>query len=59
MKNNKSRVTTVVLILILFISIGYAALTTVFNINSNVSLSKVSFNIHFDNIVVASDHKAK
>lgn len=59
MKNRKSRITTIVLILILFISIGYAVLTTVFNINSNVSLSKVSFNIHFDNIVVASDHKAE
>ena len=58
MKGNKrSRITLVILVLVLLISIGYAALTTVLKINSDIRLSKVTFGIHFDNVQPAQ-HKA-
>ena len=58
MKGNKrSKITLVILVLILLISVGYAALTTVLKINSDIRLSKVTFGIHFDNVQPAQ-HKA-
>ena len=48
-KNNK--IVLIILILILCISIGYAFLSTVLKINSNLSLNKILFDIHFDNVV--------
>lgn len=51
MNNNKrKRIVYLVVLLILIISIGYAVLSTVFNLNSTISLKKVSFDIHLDNV---------
>lgn len=47
-KINKS----IIIILILFISIGFAALTSNLNILSNVTFLPQSFNIYFDNLQV-------
>ena len=55
--NKRGKITLVILVLILAISIGYAALTTVLKINSNISLGKAAFAIHFDNVETVS-HKA-
>ena len=52
MKNNRKKVIYIVLLLVLIISVGYAALSTIFNLNSSISLKKVSFDIHFDNVAV-------
>ena len=43
---------TFVLILFLLISIGYAALNSTLNINGKSSISKNTWDVHFDNIVV-------
>ena len=43
-------ITLAILTLVLVISIGYAALTTVLKINSAIGVGKVSFAIHFDNV---------
>ena len=51
MKNKRSKFTLIILILLITISIGYAALTTVLKINSNIALGKASFDIHFDNVI--------
>lgn len=59
MDTKRKRITFGLILLVLFISIGYAVLTTVFNVNSSVSLSKVSFNIHFDNVVISEGNKAE
>ena len=59
MKKNRNKLTLVLIVAVLIISIGYAVLTTVFNVNSSVSLSKISFNVHFDNVVVSDDNKAE
>ena len=56
-RNKRIKITLIVLITVLFVSIGYAALTTVLKINSNISLGKASFAIHFDNVEAAT-HKA-
>ena len=47
-KRNKS----IIFILILFISIGFAALTANLSINSGITFLPQSFNIYFDNVVV-------
>lgn len=47
-KNNK--IVLIALVLILCISIGYAFLSTVLKINSSLSLNKIAFDIHFDNV---------
>ena len=49
-KNRKSFL-LVLLLLIIGISIGYAALTTTLNINGNTSIEKASWDIHFENLV--------
>ena len=55
-KRNMNK-TFILLLLVLGISIGYAALTTVLKINSDISLGRVTFAIHFDN-VQSTTHKA-
>ena len=47
-KRNKS----IIFILILFISIGFAALTANLSINSGITFLPQSFHIYFDNVVV-------
>ena len=47
-KRNK----TIIFILILFISIGFAALTANLSINSGITFLPQSFHIYFDNVVV-------
>ena len=49
-KIRKRKLTIILIALLLFISIGYAALTSVLKINGHVALGEASFNIHFDNI---------
>ena len=51
-KNSKKRYTLVVLLLLLVgISIGYAAIATTLNINGNTTIEKASWDIHFENLV--------
>ena len=56
MNKKRSKLSLIVILLILFISIGYAFLSTVLNINTSLVLSKVSFSIHFDNVVSLSNN---
>ena len=51
MKNKKY---TLFLIVLLCISIGYAVLNTTLNINGKSSISKNTWDVHFDNVVVNS-----
>ena len=55
--NKRTKYTFIVLMLVLAISIGYAALTTVLKINSSISVTKAEFLIHFDNVGTVP-HKA-
>ena len=50
-KTKKARLVTLLLILVLLISVGYAALTTNFSITGNTTISKQSWSIYFTNIV--------
>lgn len=51
MDRKKSKITLVLIITVLIISLGYAALSTVFKINSTIGIGKIDFNIIFDNVV--------
>lgn len=55
MKNNKNSRTSYVvialLILVVGISIGYAALSTTLNINGSSTIGKASWDVHFANII--------
>ena len=55
MDNKRKKTTLIVIIAVLCISIGYAFLSTMLNIRTNISLSKVSFAVHFDNVVSLSE----
>ena len=57
MNNKKNKTYLTVLLLLVFISIGYAALSTLTRINTHVELGKTAFTIHFDNIGETT-HKA-
>ena len=48
-KNHKK---SIIIVLILFISIGFAALTANLSLNSNITFLPQSFNIYFDNLQV-------
>ena len=48
----KNIIYTFVLVLFLLISIGYAALNSTLNINGKSNISKNTWDVHFDNIVV-------
>ena len=50
MKNKRNKITFLILGLLLFISIGYATLSTILKINSTIGVGKASFDIHFDNV---------
>lgn len=53
--NKKSKnivVAAIILLLLVAITIGYAGLSTTLNINGNTSISKVEWNIHFENLNV-------
>ena len=54
MNVKKNRLTTILIILLVFISIGYAFLTGVLKINTSLSLNKVTFDIRFDNVTPGS-----
>ena len=56
MNNKRKKTTLIVIIFVLCISIGYAFLSTVLNVKTNISLSPVSFTVHFDNVVSLSDN---
>lgn len=51
-KTKKTKLVALLLILVLLISVGYAALTTNLQINGNATIKKKSWNVHFTNIVV-------
>ena len=50
-KNNKKCMLVILLLLVVGISIGYAALTTTLNINGATKIEKASWDIHFENLV--------
>ena len=53
--NKKSKrfvAAAIILLLLVAITIGYAGLSTTLNINGNTSISKVEWDIHFENIQV-------
>ena len=54
MNKDKSKLTFILIVLLLIISIGYAALSTIFKINSEIGLGKVSFNVIFANVTEVS-----
>ena len=41
-------------VLLVLITIGYASLATVLNINGNTTIGKVEWNIHFQNVPLVS-----
>lgn len=54
-KDNKKKsknviVAAIILLLLVAITIGYAGLSTTLNINGNTSISKIEWDIHFENI---------
>ncbi len=54
MKNKNKKIIVYVCLLILCISIGYAALSTTLNITGESSIKSAKWDIHFDNLVVDS-----
>ena len=53
-RNNKNYIIVLVLLLIVVISIGYAVLNTTLNITGKSSISKNTWDVHFDNIKVTT-----
>ena len=51
MKNKNKKVVVYVCLLILCISVGYAALSTTLNITGESSIKSAKWDIHFDNLV--------
>ena len=49
MKNKNKKVVVYVCLLILCISVGYAALSTTLNITGESSIKSAKWDIHFDN----------
>ena len=54
MKNKNKKVVVYVCLLILCISVGYAALSTTLNITGESSIKSAKWDIRFDNLVVDS-----
>ena len=52
MRKSKTRLVAILLILVLLISVGYAALTTNLSINGTATVKANSWNVHFTNILV-------
>ncbi|MBR4619028.1 MAG: hypothetical protein IKO49_06955 [Bacilli bacterium] len=50
MKNNRKKSLVLILILMLVISVGYAAITTTLKINGTSKVQKVGWNIYWDNV---------
>jgi len=50
--NKKTGLLAVLLILVLLISVGYAALTTTLNINGTATLKKQNWSVYFNNVQV-------
>ena len=55
-KTKKTKLVALLLILVLLISVGYAALTTNLRINGNATIKAQSWSVYFDNIVVDSNN---
>ena len=55
MEKRRNYIFLILLLLIVGISIGYAALTTTLNINGNTTIEKASWDIHFENLVIESN----
>ena len=53
-KNKKSYSIILALLVVLGISIGYAIISTTLKINSNVTVPKTVWDIHFENLIVTS-----
>ena len=49
-KNNKKHALVILLLLVVGISIGYAALTTTLNINGTTTIEKATWDVHFENL---------
>ncbi len=49
---NKKRILAILLVLILLISVGYAALTTNLSINGTAIFKKQTWNVYFDNVQI-------
>lgn len=56
MKNNQKStlIIAIAILLVVAISIGYAALTSTLNINGTAGISKVTWDVHFETIAVTS-----
>ena len=53
--NNGKKYSSLIIIILLVISIGYAALNSTLNINGRSSISKNTWSVYFDNIKIMSD----
>ena len=54
--SNNYKIVIPLLMLLIFISIGYSYLSTGLKINGGLGIPKMSWDIHFDNIVEDSDN---
>ena len=54
MRNKKlrTRILAIMLVLVMLISVGYAALTTTLQVVGNASIKKNTWSIYFDNVVI-------
>ena len=50
---DKKKILVILLLLVVGISIGYAAITTTLNINGNTKIEKASWDVHFENLVLS------
>lgn len=51
-KQRNKKLIIVAILLLMVISIGYAAISTTLTINGTASIAKTSWNVHFENVVV-------
>ena len=54
-KKNRSVYIVLIIVLLIGVTIGYAALNATLNINGRSNVSKNTWDLHFDNVVVNSD----
>ena len=50
-KDNRSLYLTAILAVLILIGIGYAALTTTLNITGTTTIKKITWDVHFENIL--------
>ena len=53
---NKRRISFIVLILLLLISVGYATLSTILKVNGTTNLAEVSYLVIFDNVRLSGNN---